>query len=171
MGKRAGSRGVPYSAVIDSPCLTAHFTPGHPHAALYSAVYLSPRPHFHFCQPQAPDCPISPNTLAVSLSAGHWPNSPSDRSCTLRTAQLGQLATKDNIMPPKERAAQSHDGQSQGDGEQRPKIWAKACVTCRAKKIRCDALHPRCTPCIKQDRECSYRRETLRKRCVILSLD
>ncbi|KAH6870974.1 fungal-specific transcription factor domain-containing protein [Thelonectria olida] len=47
---------------------------------------------------------------------------------------------------------------------QRPKSLAKACVACRAKKIRCDAGRPRCSPCASQGRECVYRSEAPRQR-------
>ncbi|KAF5716908.1 Nit-4-like protein [Fusarium mundagurra] len=51
-----------------------------------------------------------------------------------------------------------------GPSQRQPKSLAKACVACRTKKIRCDAAKPECGNCVSQKRECSYRRETPRKR-------
>ncbi|KAJ3549882.1 hypothetical protein NM208_g271 [Fusarium decemcellulare] len=50
------------------------------------------------------------------------------------------------------------------DQQRFPKSLAKACLACRAKKIRCDATRPRCASCVNQGRECIYRKETPRKR-------
>ena len=49
---------------------------------------------------------------------------------------------------------------------QTPKSLARACTFCRARKIRCDTTRPRCTPCISQNRDCSYHTEAPRKRSV-----
>ena len=70
------------------------------------------------------------------------------------------------VMPPRDKASRSRTGQRQADNEHQPKMWARACAVCRAKKIRCDALQPRCTSCVNAGRACSYRRETPRKRSV-----
>ncbi|KAH7242073.1 fungal-specific transcription factor domain-containing protein [Fusarium tricinctum] len=46
----------------------------------------------------------------------------------------------------------------------RPKSLAKACMSCRSKKIRCNTARPRCSNCEIASRECIYREETPRKR-------
>ncbi|KAJ4109666.1 hypothetical protein NW768_012102 [Fusarium equiseti] len=56
----------------------------------------------------------------------------------------------------------SHDPAT-GAGRQ-PKSLAKACISCRTKKVRCDAARPRCSNCQTQSRECIYHIETPRKR-------
>ncbi|SCV41558.1 related to pathway-specific regulatory protein nit-4 [Fusarium fujikuroi] len=52
----------------------------------------------------------------------------------------------------------------EGPSQRQPKSLAKACMACRTKKIRCDAVKPECGNCVNQKRECIYRRETPRKR-------
>ncbi|KLP05920.1 related to pathway-specific regulatory protein nit-4 [Fusarium fujikuroi] len=51
-----------------------------------------------------------------------------------------------------------------GPSQRPPKSLAKACLACRTKKIRCDAVKPECGNCASQKRECIYRKETPRKR-------
>ncbi|OBS26030.1 hypothetical protein FPOA_06561 [Fusarium poae] len=50
-----------------------------------------------------------------------------------------------------------------GTGRQ-PKSLARACISCRTKKVRCDAARPQCSNCHSQGRECVYHNETPRKR-------
>ncbi|KAF6518149.1 hypothetical protein HZS61_002227 [Fusarium oxysporum f. sp. conglutinans] len=38
-----------------------------------------------------------------------------------------------------------------------PKSLARACLFCRARKIRCDTARPRCAACVIQKRECTYK--------------
>lgn len=47
-----------------------------------------------------------------------------------------------------------------------PRIYKRACVHCRNKKIRCNGGQPQCSACKGQKRECSYLIETPRKRFV-----
>ncbi len=47
-----------------------------------------------------------------------------------------------------------------------PKSLARACLSCRARKTRCDTARPRCTTCITQAKECVYRQEAPQRRCV-----
>ncbi|KAI1052674.1 hypothetical protein LB507_009743 [Fusarium sp. FIESC RH6] len=55
------------------------------------------------------------------------------------------------------------DDPAGGAGRQ-PKSLAKACISCRTKKVRCDAARPQCSNCRTQSRECVYHIETPRKR-------
>ncbi|KAH6952874.1 fungal-specific transcription factor domain-containing protein [Fusarium avenaceum] len=50
------------------------------------------------------------------------------------------------------------------ESRRRPKSLAKACLSCRTKKIRCNNARPRCSNCEVASRECIYREETPRKR-------
>ncbi|KAJ5788549.1 hypothetical protein N7457_003539 [Penicillium paradoxum] len=52
-----------------------------------------------------------------------------------------------------------------------PKSLAKACLTCRSRKIRCDTTRPRCSACETQGRECIYRVETPRQRPTRAQVD
>lgn len=45
-----------------------------------------------------------------------------------------------------------------------PKILARACQFCRARKIRCDTRRPRCGSCIIQKRDCVYKLEVPKQR-------
>ncbi|CAG7564525.1 unnamed protein product [Fusarium equiseti] len=53
---------------------------------------------------------------------------------------------------------------STSGARRQPKSLAKACISCRTKKVRCDAARPRCSNCQSQSRECVYHIETPRKR-------
>ncbi|CAG1998881.1 unnamed protein product [Fusarium graminearum] len=61
-------------------------------------------------------------------------------------------------------ASRSNDHSAETGTGRQPKSLAKACISCRTKKIRCDAARPRCRNCQSQDRECVYHNETPRKR-------
>lgn len=45
-----------------------------------------------------------------------------------------------------------------------PKILARACQFCRARKIRCDTKRPSCSSCVSQKRECVYILEVPKRR-------
>ncbi|KMQ44909.1 hypothetical protein HL42_4350 [Trichophyton rubrum] len=45
-----------------------------------------------------------------------------------------------------------------------PKILARACQFCRARKIKCDTQRPSCSSCISQKRECVYILEVPKRR-------
>ncbi|OAA66590.1 nitrogen assimilation transcription factor nirA [Niveomyces insectorum RCEF 264] len=52
-----------------------------------------------------------------------------------------------------------------------PKIIAKACNACRARKIRCDTGRPRCSTCAAQKRACVYVLEAPRKRPTLAQVE
>ncbi|KAK5231477.1 hypothetical protein LTR72_000659 [Exophiala xenobiotica] len=45
-----------------------------------------------------------------------------------------------------------------------PKSLARACLSCRTRKIRCDTAQPRCGACTTQGKECVYKQEAPHKR-------
>ncbi|KKY27693.1 putative nitrogen assimilation transcription factor nira [Phaeomoniella chlamydospora] len=45
-----------------------------------------------------------------------------------------------------------------------PKVLARACLTCRGRKIKCDTAKPTCGPCINNNRPCEYSFEPPKRR-------
>lgn len=48
-----------------------------------------------------------------------------------------------------------------------PKVLARACQFCRSRKIKCDTERPSCGSCVAQRRDCVYKLQAPRERCVI----
>ncbi|PLN76252.1 fungal-specific transcription factor domain-domain-containing protein [Aspergillus taichungensis] len=56
-------------------------------------------------------------------------------------------------------------------GKRSGKTVARACLSCRSKKIRCDAARPRCRSCASQSKNCIYRFEAPRERPTLARIN
>ncbi|KAG9004728.1 hypothetical protein FRB90_010776 [Tulasnella sp. 427] len=91
------------------------------------------------------------------------PSSPSSDDSSLTTTTSPTLASAPGPGSSTSRSRAKKIPHTLGKG--------RACLKCRARKMRCDGKHPTCTSCVRANRECVYEEERSRTQKLLDKID